>query len=410
MEKPRSKARTAALWALTIAIPVSTLLGLNWAINVYAKRNWIKGEPSQWTRYDSTLGWRHMTDMHFRIKHRETDGAYIHYDFNNLGLRETEDTPPVSKHDHRVLVLGDSFTEGHVDTPDTIPNVAERILNGHHIDAEVLNAGVGVYSLYQERLLFEELIDLSPELAVFIFFAGNDYLDAMPWDGGSPQLRFGPDGAVQVVPVPPRPEKTLDDFLAEHSWFLQHAVRRLSRMWRSHTIDESTLKLYERQLLRLDYGTVGSGMQQTAYFKQYPERFEICSRLHAHVVQEIKQLAAEHDIELLFIILPNKYQVERETLLEGFELAERDIGLDPNDKFEDRVGDDFHRILDEAGIACLDPYDQLLRDDRQLYWVSGQHMNKEGCEVIGELLAEDLETMLAHNAETAEQPAATQVE
>lgn len=408
MDGPRTTAQTARLWAILLAIPVVTLLALNALVNVIAHRYWMKGEAELWTEYDSTLGWRHKPNLHFRVKFPEADGTYVHYDFNNLALRDTADTAQSSEREHRVLVLGDSFTEGHVDTPDTIPAVAERILNDGGIDSEVLNAGVGRYSLYQEFLLFEEMIDLAPEIAVFIFFTGNDYIDMLPWPGVAPHLRVDADGQVQVQPVPPPPEKTMDEILAEYSWFLQHSVRRIGSIWSRYSIDETTLDEYERLVKGLDHGSVGQGMLQAAFFKEYPERFEESSKLNAYVVREIKRISAEHDVHLLFVVLPSKYQVERETFLEGFERAEQHIGLDPDDKFEDRVGKDFRRILDEERIPYVDPYEELVADDRQLYWTSGHHLNRLGCAVLGQILADDLETLLAHDATTADEfPAPT---
>lgn len=352
-------------------------------VNGVARHYWRDNAREAWWQYDATLGWRHKPNTAFRIRWPEADTGFINFDLNNLGFRETSKTQEDSQRRYRILVFGDSHTEGAVDTPDSIPNAAEAALNKMGIDSEVLNAGVGGYSLYQERLLFEEMLYLSPDVVVFVLYVGNDYKDILLQ--ASPHLSIDSRGEVITHPPPPAAPETWINRLQRRSW----AFQRARAVWNSSREDEFALTPLQR-IAKTHRGVVWQSMDQADFFKRYPKRFQDSSTIHAHEVREIARSAAENNIELYFVILPSKYQIEPETNVSGFALGERLLDLDPHDKFEDRVRENFRAILDAQHIPYLDPYDRLIQSDRQLYWTSGHHLNIEGCAVIGELLAEDL--------------------
>src|SRR5204863_1476949 len=76
---------------------------------------------------------------------------------NALGLRgpEIERTPPVGR--TRILALGDSMTFGyHLEEDETWPARLEALLRGAGRDVEVVNGGVGGWSIDSETLFLEE--------------------------------------------------------------------------------------------------------------------------------------------------------------------------------------------------------------------------------------------------------------
>lgn len=93
-----------------------------------------------------------------------------HYAINSLGLRDREISKTKPKGTKRVLLLGDSFTEGNgVEVNEAFPARVQALVDnaGLSIRWEVFNAGEGSYSPLLHYLLLEkQLIDLEPDLVI----------------------------------------------------------------------------------------------------------------------------------------------------------------------------------------------------------------------------------------------------
>jgi lysophospholipase L1-like esterase len=97
---------------------------------------------------------------------------------NTLGLRgpEIERTPPEGR--TRILALGDSMTFGYyLEEDETWPMQFEARLRAAGRDVEVVNAGVGGWSIESEtRFLEERALALEPDHVV-LAFCNNDIID-----------------------------------------------------------------------------------------------------------------------------------------------------------------------------------------------------------------------------------------
>ena len=102
--------------------------------------------------HDAVLHHKFIPGARGRHKTLEFDAAYA---INSLGLRSGElarDKPPGSK---RILMLGDSFTEGNgVQQSETFSSLLQARLDGARVGEklEIVNAGVGSYSALLELL------------------------------------------------------------------------------------------------------------------------------------------------------------------------------------------------------------------------------------------------------------------
>jgi hypothetical protein len=92
----------------------------------------------------------------------------VPYRTNALGLRDREVASPKPAGAVRVLMLGDSFTEGGgFADADTIPRRVEAALRASCPGVQVINAGVASYSPILEYLLLKEVgAALGPDLVV----------------------------------------------------------------------------------------------------------------------------------------------------------------------------------------------------------------------------------------------------
>jgi hypothetical protein len=112
--------------------------------------------------------------------HTSVDGSW-RFRINRQGFRDDHDYRYAKpEHEVRVLVLGDSHTEGfEVDQEATYAKVIERYLAGRGICAEALNAGVsGMGTAEQLAFLENEGFRYAPDFVVLGFYA-NDYEDSV---------------------------------------------------------------------------------------------------------------------------------------------------------------------------------------------------------------------------------------
>jgi len=146
---------------------IACLLSLEAAIRVYSF--WFF--PRMMV-LDDRLGWRHAGGVRKRFTNE--DGEAVTVIQNSYGHRGAEHSSERAEGKYRVLVLGDSFTEGaHVAESDLFSAQLERLTH----QVEVLNAGVGGYGTVQQYLYFvSEGIRFKPHLLLLMFFE-NDLSD-----------------------------------------------------------------------------------------------------------------------------------------------------------------------------------------------------------------------------------------
>ena len=120
------------------------------------------------------------TVPHFKS---ETDGPFFDYAgrSNSLGFRDREH--PVVKPEgvQRILVLGDSITQGYMVTEaeDIFTAVLERRLQNTGRDVEVLNFGVNGYDSRQQiETLREHGLAFAPDLVVVAYCINDNYIDS----------------------------------------------------------------------------------------------------------------------------------------------------------------------------------------------------------------------------------------
>ncbi len=162
----------------------------------------------QWGRGDS-LG---ITDriVHHRFRpnaEKKVSGSW--YRTNSLGLRDHEYAAPPPAGTYRILMLGDSFTEGfRLAFEDSVAKRVERGLNDGRCRGryEVINAGIGSYSPILEYLLFRQLADrLRPHMVVQNFDMTDVHDDFIR----SRVAVFDGAGLPLAVPNDPRTEAAL---------------------------------------------------------------------------------------------------------------------------------------------------------------------------------------------------------
>ncbi len=330
----------------------------------------------QLVRFDDRVGIRMIRNVQTRA--RQVAAPYL-MRTNSLGFRtrEFELEPPVGT--RRVLVYGDSFTEGvGVSDGHRFTDLIERSIP----DTEVLNFGVRATGTDQQLLFFRERpAGLKYDLVVIGLFVLDVRRNASKYgvlttaDGASfekPYFELNDDGlTLRNVPVP-KAAASYDELESdEKQAYYFRGVR------------------YRLRLAVQDYAPWAKPMLQRLTRYQ-PARFLNSADNPAWALTRaiVQQWDEEAEAPVLVLAIPPYHYVERTTSSKAY--RER-----------------FAELAAETGIAVHDPLDDLLaaaktKGTARLRIRGDAHYAAEGHEVIARSVAPVIERMLAESGRSAE--------
>src|SRR5882724_9244929 len=141
--RPSRLSRVAANVSTAAVSIAVTLAAIEGAVRL-AVRHADESVSTQYTEADPVRGWRHRPGARGRF-------GQAQYVINSRGLRDVEHEPAPAPGETRVLLLGDSFTEGFsVSLEDSVARALERDLRRDGCPMEVVNGGTVGYSTDQE--------------------------------------------------------------------------------------------------------------------------------------------------------------------------------------------------------------------------------------------------------------------
>ncbi len=273
----------------------------------------------------------------------------IHFRTNNLGFRE--DAPTTVGHDtFRILVSGDSHTEGVVANEESLANVLERLLaDAREADlaadsaagrpVEVINAGVGVTGPDNYLGMLRKQLPLTPDLFLAVFFSGNDFMNALLVHDFRAKRQTSPrdPGYVQKI-------------------------REAKARWT---------------------GKFPQGFNQAFYLHARPEDEAVALAAALEATDQMAALCREHGILFLTAMLPTKPDVDgdddRDTcraILDALGLTDADYAVNA------RLAAAFVAGLAERGIPCVDTTAAMraavAATGQPLYWKEDHHLGLAG--------------------------------
>jgi len=145
---------------------------------------------------------------------------------DGLGLRRDRE-PSATAPALRVVVTGDSHTDGVCDNADSFCTLAELELASRRPgeSIEVINAGRSSSSFANYLGVLERMLALEPDVFVMVVYGGNDFAEALVWER-----------LVQGMPWPERTQAELDRAaaaLALHPAAVAQAFGQLDTLSRS---------------------------------------------------------------------------------------------------------------------------------------------------------------------------------
>jgi lysophospholipase L1-like esterase len=309
---------------------------------------------------DDQLGWKH-TPKATKIFGNEF-GERIEVIQNEYGHRGPARTLQKEPDRFRILVLGDSFTEGvQVGEDDLFTAVLERV----DPRFEVLNAGVGGYGTVQEYLYLEsEGLKHNPDLVLLMVFdndLSDNCLPAYPGFGPRPHAVLKGD-TVEIVRSPDRRP------------FLKYAMptpfaAELNKY--SYLFYFLNTNVYQRLRANRMRELQKADLRQTDECGRYEVMFGLLEKMQRLLVQRSARFAV--------VLIPTREQVRQG----------RSPSLQPIVEFCAR-----------RGIACLSLLERFVREvDRvQPYFPTDIHWTKEGHRLAAEEIAHFLRGLSPRSA------------
>ncbi|HKE00468.1 MAG TPA: GDSL-type esterase/lipase family protein [Planctomycetota bacterium] len=309
------------------------------------------GPPDQ--PYDPYCYYRWRGGMQFVMRFREHPRGRIVLRTNGLGLRkdvEVRETRP----DLRVLVTGDSHTEGACDNEESFANRLEAALAAAHPDrtVEVLNAGKGGYHFYNYRGVLERFRDLRPHVFVVAVYGGNDFEEMLSLH----HFFAGTDRPVGA-----------EAYAAE----LQEAVS-------------------------IHAGCPAQGLIACKYFQRNPREIEEALEGALSLCSEIVDVSNERGTVPIFVYVPPPYGPTPPEIRPVLDRALPVLGLRESDLgVFDAMADRFLAGIAKRGARTLDLRAAFRAHGAPLYWLADHHINVEAHALVARELLPLVEPMLS---------------
>lgn len=291
---------------------------------------------------DARMGHAHRPDVRRRVRWPEhPDGGFV-MATNAQGLRE--DGPVVVPRPQglwRVLVVGDSHTDGVVPNAASFPNLLEAALSAQGAPMELLNAGTGFYGPDQYTRTLAAWGDLEPSAIIVTLYLGNDPLDTLRAREAAGQLAV------------PRPKGYYPRLAAAEA---------------------------------LMGPGIAQGLNQLALFSSSPALMDAALGFTVGALSELREGCVQRDIPLLVALLPSKLVVEPADIPQlGEALAA--AGLDPAaPSLEIRLREELKRRLVAEGIQTLDLSPWMRCPGAPCFWRADHHLSAAGHQAVAEAL------------------------
>jgi lysophospholipase L1-like esterase len=298
--------------------------------------------------YDPQCGYRYLPhlDLPRRFKeHPEQSWSLV---TNGMGQRRDAD-PSEQRPDLRVLVAGDSHTDGVCNNDESFAGLLEAALRRERPGrtVEVLNCGKGGYTFYNYLGVLRRHLALAPDVFVIGVYGGNDFLEALllhAWFNGLP-------GGSGSKPYWPKVKQGM-------------AIRKTA---------------------------MAQAMLSLKYFEHRPEEIPIAFEAARQMLRYTRQLCEANGVRLIVAYLPPITDVEPDSFAVRLDELCRALELEPEDLgSSDRLADLMLRWLEARGVETLDLRPDFRAAPDPLYWALDLHINTRAHGLIAERLLERL--------------------
>ena len=363
-------------------------------------------------------GWLHppLQETAIDTQGEHPDGTIIAHR-NRASFREDDDTPLAKPSGTiRIVVLGDSHTDGICWNRESYANQLESLLNSdaeRSAEVDVINAGHSTFSPYQEWWIYERVVrHFSPDILIVAFYCGNDFWDVCATEGRVHLVRtddgFEHSAEIEQPAVSHSPvDGSGDDgssnpvkrFL-RRKLALYHALAAIKPL--RATLGNPPVKTdYELRVDALPESQHAAYWQdygQAAWFAEFPDEWDNAVRRMEHVIDLFKDSADRDHVPVLFLLIPALNEIDRSFAAEAFDGAATTLKLTEVERECDRrVRLKMSDLLLKANVPCLDlsaAFRNFVKEypDQPLYYLFDHHINVAAQTLIAVQLQSFLQT------------------
>lgn len=342
LEQRRAELKSAPDLPLTETNPLALPLDI-------ARKLFAVDVPGSVYERESYFHWE--TNRDLLVAFPEHHAGSVRQRTNSLGMREDSEVL-ATKPDLRVLVTGDSHTDGSCANFESYCNRLEALLSEAHPGRviECLNAGKGGYSFHNYAGTLRRLAHLEPDVLVVGVYGGNDFEELLtPWHYFEGTLRPGPVVEHQVA---------IYDAMQEHA------------------------------------GAIAQGLLQLSYFKSNPKEYETALTAAIALSAAIAGECRGRGIAPLFLYIPPRWMIDPSHSREL--LASLGLGA-PEVEAAAALADRWLSALRALGIPTIDARPVLRDRSEPLYW-SDDHINVLAHDLIARALVPRIAPLLEDRA------------
>jgi hypothetical protein len=300
--------------------------------------------PTPVIRYDAFSYFRQVAFRNQTSTWREHPrGAWTHRT-NSIGMREDRE-PSVEHPDLRILVTGDSHTDGVCENSESFVHLLEADLAARHPGrtVEALNAGAGGYSFYNYLGTLERLLPLEPDAFVVTIYGGNDFEEILS---------------------------------------LQHRFRGTQRPAGSKNYwpqIERAIEIFKPCLAQC-FGSL-------KYFAANPDQKEIALQGARDVCTEIAVVCLRNSVRPIFVYVPPLEDVEWPLHADKLDPVREVLGLSDEDlACHEQLADSLLASLRAKRLEVVDMRAPFRAAKRPLYWAEDNHINLDAQRLIADAL------------------------
>lgn len=319
---------------------------------------------------DPVVGKRFVPGFAARVRVPEC-GCEVELRFDRDGLRGPDRPYAKAAGVKRVALIGDSMVAAVATAEErTAARELERRLQRSRPGArwEVKNAGVSSSSTASELALYREVLArYAPDVAVVLFWAGNDLADNSIALTRAPRLYFDLDaqGRLQQLPFAFRPSPIA-------AWLDRHS--RLYVWQRSG---------FRQALARLRAASSSLEPAELVFARPEPAAAAHAWAITGATLRAFREETAARGTRLALVAVPAPVQLYDDLWLE----LERRAARERTPLSRDHPGERLGGLAREAGIPFLDlapaflgrvPHRDSTRADEQLYYAGRFHWNDAG--------------------------------
>jgi len=296
---------------------------------------------------------------------------------NNIGLRgEDFHYFPDKKY---ILMVGDSFTFGEgVNSPDSAPEILNRLLEQYNKDLLVINAGRTGASIVQYKHYIDKYKSIvRPKLVIMTVFVGNDFMRLFL---GRFSLQLKIDEYLDKIisgyqEKKASNKKTIQNYY-DKKFFGRDNVNRVN-------VEENVF--YDTSLLRSAFNRPNIINDTLVDFDQYVFIDNM------NFIKRIKENLEYQGIDFILVLVPVACQVNQKYLdiyrEAGFNLDDRLLSISP-------LQDAIVEYCKSKDIDCIDILPLFRKAEDNVYYLKDIHCTPLGYKIIAQAISDYINSHL----------------